>query len=111
MNRNAMRYGANYTAAQRANQRSTLARTDALVDVDSISNARLAQKDQNRALMNDLINIGSGTQREGLSALSSAAQNESARKQAYEQARAQRTAMMYQTIGGLGAAAIIAGLF
>lgn len=110
LNRNAMRYGANYTEAQKQNQRNVLGRTDAIVDVDSISNARLAQKDQNRALMNDLINIGSGVQREGLSALSNAAQNESARKQAYEQAKANRTAMIYQTLGGIGAAAIIAAI-
>lgn len=108
VDRNASRYGAALTPAQLQEQRRALQRGDTLTDVQSIQDARVAQKDSNRALMSDLINIGQGVSRDSLGALQNAASNASAREQAYKNAKSAHKAQTYSTLGMLGAAAILA---
>lgn len=107
--RNASRYGVQLTPAQMKSQKNVLNRADTLTDVQLVNDARVAQKDANRALAQDVINIGSGVQQQGLSGLTNAAANASAREQAYKNAKSQYKASMYSTVGMLGSAAIFAG--
>lgn len=111
MARNTSRYGANLTPAQMQQQKATLARSDVLTDAQIVNDSRIAQKDSNRALAQDLINIGSGVQQQGLAGLTNAAQNASARNQAYQSAKAQHKAQMYSTVGSLASAMIFAAFF
>ena len=76
--------------------------------IQSIADARIAQRDANQKLLADLINIGQGVNRTSLQQLGSAAADATQRKNAYTQARAQYKANKYSTIGGLGAMAIMA---
>lgn len=101
------RYGANLTPAQRQQRSRTDQRSGQLGLVNALGNARLAQQEANSALLSDLINIGQGLNRSSLAQLGGAAQNQSAREQAYESARAQSKANTIGTIGALGAAAIM----
>jgi hypothetical protein len=75
--------------------------------INAVSNARLAQQERNQGLLSDLINIGQGLNRSSLQQLGGAAQNQSAREQAYDSAKAQSKATTMSTIGALGAAAIM----
>ena len=75
-----------------------------------MADARVAQKDANRALMADLINIGQGVNRSSMGALSNAAGAASQRENAYRSAKAQSKAQTYGMLGSLGAAAFIVGL-
>lgn len=109
--RNASRYGVQMTPAQLKAQRSTLASADTLTDIQMVNDARVAQKDANRALAQDVINIGSGVQQQGLAGLTNAASNASAREQAYKNAKSAHKANMYGTIGAVGSALIFAGFF
>lgn len=106
-NRQAQRYGAALTPAQLKEQQRSLARGTTLGGIQAVNDARIAQKDANRALLADLIDIGQGVNRSSLGELSNAAGNKSARDQAYKNARAQHRANMYGTLGTLGAAAAI----
>jgi len=106
--RNLGRYGAELTPAERQQQTRNLQRANTLGGIQAISDARLAQKDANVKLLGDLINIGQGVNRSSLSQMGSAAADASARKSAYEQAKAASKQQTYSTIGGLGAAAILA---
>lgn len=106
-NRQAQRYGAALTPAQLKEQQRSLARGTTLGGIQAVNDARIAQKDANRALLADLIDIGQGVNRSSLGELSNAAGNQSARDQAYKNARAQHKANMYSTVGTLGAAAAI----
>ena len=106
--RNLERYGANLTPAERQQQNRNLQRANTLGGIQSLSDARLAQKDANQKLLGDLINIGQGVNRSSLSQMGSAAADASARKSAYDQAKAASKQQTYSTIGSLGAAAILA---
>ena len=66
-----------------------------------MNDARIQQKEQNTRLMSDLINIGQGVNRSSLSAMGSAAQDATQRKNAYTQAKAASKAQTMSTIGGL----------
>ncbi len=106
--RNAERYGAHLTPAQMQAQRQQLQRGRTLAGVQGVNDARGAQKDANRALMADLIDIGQGVNRSSLSSLGNAAQAAAQRESAYKSARAQHKAQTYSMLGTLGAAAIFA---
>ena len=109
--RNAQRYGAALTPAQRQQQSLQLQRANTLGGIQSINDARLAQREANTALLSDLINIGQGVNRSSQQQLGSAAADATQRKNAYTQAKAASKAQTYSTIGSLGAAAILAFAF
>jgi hypothetical protein len=106
--RNASRYGVNLTPAQMQQQQRQLQLSNTLGGVQAVNDARVAQKEANTAMLSDLINIGQGVNRASISQLGSAAADATARQNAYTQAKAASKAQTYSTIGGLGAAAIIA---
>jgi hypothetical protein len=109
--RNASRYGAALTPAQMQQQTRSLDRANTLGTVQSVSDARVAQREANTAKLADLINIGQGVNRSSLSQMGSAAQNATQRQNAFEAAKAQSKAQTYSTIGSLGAMAIMAFAF
>lgn len=110
-NRNESRYGAALTPAQRQQQDVRLQRANTLGGVQSVNDARIAQREANTALLSDLINIGQGVNRASQNQLGSAAADANQRENAYTQARAASRAQTYSTIGGLGAMAIMAFAF
>jgi len=105
-NRNANRYGAALTPAQLQQQARQLQMGTTLAGVQGVNDARVAQKDANRALMADLIDIGQGVNRSSLASLGNAAQAAAQRESAYKAAKAQHKAQTYSMLGGLAAAAI-----
>ena len=105
-NRNASRYGAALTPAQLQQQERQLEMGTTLAGVQGVNDARVAQKDANRALMTDLIDIGQGVNRSSLSSLGNAAAAAQQRESAFKSARAQHKAQTYSMLGTLGAAAI-----
>ncbi len=106
--RNLQRYGANLTPVQQQEMSRGLQRSNTLGGIQSVNDARIAQRESNTALMSDLINIGQGVNRASQSQLGTSAANAAARQQQYEAARAQSKAQTYSTIGSLGAMAIMA---
>ena len=106
--RNISRYGTALTPAQRQEMERSLGRSNVLGGIQAIQDARLAQRDANQTLLADLINIGQGVNRTSLQQMGSAAADATARKNAYEQAKAQSRANTYGLIGSLGSAAILA---
>ena len=109
--RNAQRYGAALTPAQRQQQGLRLQRANTLGGIQSVNDARIAQREANTQLKSDLINIGQGLNRSSLDQLGSAAATAANRESAYQSARAQSRAQTYSTLGSLGAAAIFAMAF
>ena len=106
--RNLRRYGGQLTPAQQREQSRGLQRSNTLGSIQALSDARIAQREANQNLMFDLINIGQGVRRSAQDQLGSAAGDASARRQAFERAKAQSKAQTYSTLGTLGAAAMIA---
>ena len=106
--RNASRYGASLTPAQRQQQDVRLQRANTLGGIQSVNDARLAQREANTRLLADLINIGQGVNRSSLNQLGSAAADATNRSKAFTAARAQSKANTYQTMASLGSSAIIA---
>jgi hypothetical protein len=109
--RNMSRYGASLTPAQLQQQNRGLQRANTLGGIQSISDARIAQREQNQRVLADLINIGQGVNRSSLNQMGSAAADATARKNAYTQAKAASKAQTYSTIASLGSAAIMAVAF
>jgi hypothetical protein len=109
--RNASRYGANLTPAQLQQQQLRLQRANTLGSIQSINDARLAQREANTRLLADLINIGQGVNRTSQNQLGSSAANYRNLQNSYTQAKASSKAQTYQTIGSLGAMAILATAF
>ena len=109
--RNASRYGTNLTPAQLQQQQLRLQRANTLGSIQSINDARLAQREANTRLMADLINIGQGVNRSSQNQLGSSAANYRNLQNSYTQAKASSKAQTYQTIGSLGAMAILATAF
>jgi len=107
VNRNASRYGSALTPAQMQQQQRELQMGTTLGGIQGVADARIAQKDANRALMADLINIGQGVNRSSMGALSNAAGAASQRENAYRSAQAGAKAQTYSMLGSLGAAAIM----
>jgi hypothetical protein len=110
VDRNASRYGASLTPAQIEQQKRSLAMVTTLGGIQGVNDARVAQKDANRALMADLIDIGQGVNRASLGSLGNAASAAASRESAYKNARAQNKAQTYSMLGTLGAAAVFAFL-
>lgn len=106
--RTASRYGATLTPMQQKQQELTLDRGNLLGGIQGISDARIAQQDQNRALMGDLINIGQDVNRSSLGQMQAAATNEVNRKNANSAARAQRRAQNTQLAASVAMFAIFA---
>ena len=107
IDRNASRYGAALPPAQLEQQRRSLARGTTLSGIQGVADARVAQKDANRALMADLINIGQGVNRASLGSLQNAAGAAAQRENSYKSAKASSKAQTYGMLGSLGAAAMI----
>jgi hypothetical protein len=107
VDRNASRYGAALTPAQIEQQERSLARGTTLGGIQGVNDARIAQKDANRALMADLIDIGQGVNRSSLSSLGNAAGAASQRESAYKNAKAQNKAQTYSMLGTAAAAAAL----
>lgn len=105
VDRNASRYGAALTPAQIEQQKRSLAMGTTLGGIQGVNDARIAQKDANRAMMADLIDIGQGVNRSSLASLGNAAGAAAQRESAYKNAKAQNKAQMYGTLGTIGAAA------
>ena len=83
--RNASRYGASLTPAQRQQQDVRLQRANTLGGIQSVNDARLAQREANTRLLADLINIGQGVNRSSLNQLGSAAADATNRSKALQQ--------------------------
>ncbi len=109
--RNASRYGASLTPAQRQQQGLRLQRANTLGGIQSVNDSRIAQREANTRLLGDLINIGQGVNRSSQNQLGSAAADQTQRENAYSAARAQSRANTYSTVGSLGAMAIMAFAF
>jgi hypothetical protein len=107
VDRNASRYGAALTPAQMEQQERSLARGTTLGGIQGVNDARVAQKDTNRALMADLIDIGQGVNRSSLASLGNAAGAASQRESAYKTSKAQNKAQMYSVLGTAAAAALV----
>lgn len=106
--RNRERLGFEETAALAQGRQAATQRGEALSLSGGLNNARLAQLDANNRTLADLINIGQGVNRSSLSGLSTAAQNDVSRQNAFTQARAQHAAQNRQIAGSaLGTAAAI----
>ena len=107
VDRNASRYGAALTPAQMEQQERSLARGTTLGGIQGVNDARVAQKDTNRALMADLIDIGQGVNRSSLASLGNAAGAAAQRESAYKTSKAQNKAQMYNVLGTAAAAALV----
>lgn len=109
--RNASRYGASLTPAQMQQQSAMLQRGNTLGGIQSVNDARIAQRDLNQSKLADLINIGQGVNRSSLSQLGGEAANATQRKSAYDSARANSKAQTISTVGSLASMAIMAFAF
>lgn len=98
-NRNVSRYGGSLTPAQLREQKRGLDRGEVLTANQSVNDARLAQRDLNQSLLAGLIDIGQGVRQSSEGGLMDAAASQSARQNAYRQAKAQNKA---NTISGIG---------
>ena len=105
--RNRQRYGTTLTPAQMRAMQGSSQRAGVLGGIQAVEDAKLAQSEANQKLMSDLINIGQGVNRSSINSLTSVAQNASARRQAYEQAKAQSRAQTMSTVGSLASTAIL----
>lgn len=106
--RNLERYGVNLTGQQRRQMDRSLQRGNTLGAIQSVNDARIRQEQNNLALLGDLVNIGQDVNRVSQNQLAQSAQNAVSLKNAYAKARAQSKAQTYQTIAGIGSAAIFA---
>ena len=106
--RNVGRYGGQLTPAQQQQQQAQLQRANTLGGVQSIADARIAQREANQSLLGDLINIGQGVNRSSIDQMGNAATDANARQRAYEQSRAASKAQTAATVGALGSSAILA---
>lgn len=106
--RNIDRYGGQLTAAQQREMGRALQRGNTLGGIQAMNDARIDQKELNQSMLSDLINIGQGVNRSSQSQLGQSAANATARKNAYQQAKAASKASTYQAVGSLATAAILA---
>lgn len=109
--RNRERYGANLSPVQIQQRGVSNQLGSTLGTVNAVNNARLAQADQNQALLGDLINIGQGLNRSSLNQLGIAAQGEVQRRNQHAQNKAATKAANYQAVGNLASTAILAFAF
>lgn len=106
--RNIGRYGGELTAVQQQQMDGALQRGNTLGGIQAMNDARIDQKELNQSMLSDLINIGQGVNRASQSQLGASAANATARKNAYQQAKAQSKSSTYQAVGSLATAAILA---
>lgn len=106
--RNIERYGGELTAVQQQQMNKALQRGNTLGGIQALNDARIDQKELNQSMLSDLINIGQGVNRSSQSQLGTSAANATARKNAYQQAKAASKASTYQAVGSLATAAILA---
>ena len=109
--RNAERYGLGLTGAQLQQRRRNIQLGGTLSGIQGVADARLNQREINKGMLADLINIGQGVNRSALSTMGSAAQNAADRKAAYSRARASARANTYSMLGSLGSMAIMSLAF
>lgn len=100
--RNMERYGASLTPAQQQAMAAASKSSSNLNTAQTMSNARIAQREQNQGLLAQLIDIGQGVNRTAQDQMGGAAADATQRKNAYTQARAQAKAQTYSTLGSLG---------
>jgi len=108
--RSRQRYGYEQTAVESREADRASQRGEALSLAGGLSNARLAQRDANRGLLGELINIGQGVNRSSLSGLATAEQNAVSRRNAYERAMGaykQQNIGMLSTLGSIIGRAMI----
>ena len=106
--RNASRLGVNLTPAQQAEQTRQLQLGNTLGGIQGVNDARIAQLEANKSKLSDLMNIGRDINRTSLNQLGSAAADATARKNAYEQAKAAHKQQMYQAGGTVVAGTLLA---
>jgi len=111
VDRNRSRYGANLTPAQMQQQQKSFQRDTTLGGIQSLQDARLAQRDLNQDMLGKIVDIGQGVYQRSMQGMTSAASNKKALDNAYASAKAQSKANTYSTIGSLGSAAIMAVAF
>ena len=99
--RNRQRYGYEQTAAEQSESERASQRGQATNLAGGQNTARLAQRERNRALLADLINIGQDQNRSSLGMLGTAAENAVARANAFRQAQAQAKAQKYGFMGNV----------
>lgn len=102
--RNRERYGYQQTAAERQEAEKMLQLGGTLNLAGGLNNARLAQRDANRFMLGNLINIGQGVNRSSMRGLGSAAQNAAARQQGYQNDKAAYKQQTASFMGKLGSA-------
>ena len=104
--RNRQRFGVEETQAQQRGRIGATQRGAALNLAGGLNNARLAQLDQDRVLLADLINIGQGLNRSSLSSLGTAAENATARRNQFAQDRSAAKNQRRSTLATLAGLAI-----
>ena len=109
--RNRSRYGVNLTPAQMQQQKKSFQRDSTLGGIQSLQDARLAQRDLNQDMLGKVIDVGQGVYQRSMQGMTAAAGNKKALDNAYAAAKAQSKANTYSTIGSLGSAAIMAVAF
>jgi hypothetical protein len=109
--RNRARYGYTRTAAEQSEAGRSLQRQGNLGLAGGLTNARIAQKEQNYQTMAGLINIGADSYSQNINALSSASAGHVERMNAYKMAKAQHKSNMIGTVASLGSAAIMGAFF
>lgn len=100
--RNMARYGATLTPAQQKAMEQANISGDTLNNINTLSNAKISQKEANQGLLADLINIGQGVNRSSQSQLASAASSAVSRRNAYQNAKASAHASNMSVLGGIG---------
>jgi|TARA_R110002073_G_scaffold306761_1_gene476083 hypothetical protein len=106
--RNRQRYGYQQTAIERDETGRSEQRGEALNLAGGLTNARVAQKEQNYQTMAGLINIGSDSYSQNINSLSKASAGQTERMNAYKAAKGSHKASMISTGATLGSAAILA---
>jgi len=102
------RYGVQQTAVEAREAGRASQRGEAINLAGGLNNARLAQRDANRKLLGDLINVGQGVNRSSLSQLGSAGENAVSRGNAYRAAQARGKAQTMNMVGSVAGAALMA---
>ena len=106
--RNRQRYGYQQTAIERDETGRSEQRGEALNLAGGLTNARVAQKEQNYQTMAGLINIGADSYSQNINSLSKASAGQTERMNAYKAAKGSHKASMISTGATLGSAAILA---
>lgn len=107
VDRNMERYGGGLTAAQGKQQGRLLGTGTALGQVQSVNDARIAQKELNTSMLTNLINIGQGVNSTAQSQLGASAANYSQMQSAYKSAQAASKANNINTMATLGTLALM----